>query len=450
MPRKNDVPPDETPDDDFDAPADDRGDEEQEPDNLAPAPPADDEPEARPMAAVHAGGFLEYRAHDGTAWRCDRVADLFSDFKITGSEAEKAKRLSEWHQVMCPVPNTWQMLRRWYRVAPLIGSLHPDDMREWSREDLARSMGFSAALFDKQMQEAWDFWHRVQMEKELATRMVETAGVEALDEKKIAELVNRHGFQTVPVQEHPYVALRIMDMSHLFELAEGRMLAQSAIFQELMMRAQQRKIGHAMQGDDKGGELEKLYASLQKLQTSYEATLEKLGATQDQNPNFRQRVAFNDSVGQISKAIMAYYADDDTAMIDGIFTQSEVKLLLTPTTLRPAQYRPDLVLLAQDWKANFWKVDYVAAKLPRQTMQRLTKGFDEGVRAQMVEDGEVPADMEDGEGELLEMAGEAMGAPADGDDPGADVGAAMPDILPLDDAAPTRRGAPAGNEYVAI
>lgn len=398
---------------------------------------------------VHAGGFLEYATADGPRWRCDRAAELLADYKIAGTPGEQVRALEEWHRVMAPVPAMWQMLRRWYRCAPLMGAVSPDDLRDWTREDLAASLGFSVGLLERQLEETRDFWHKVQLEKELAGRMAATATAGRLDLAKVGELVERYGFRKVPAAEHPYVALRITEMSHLFELAEGRMLAQSAIFQELMIRHQQDLIAVKM-GDAAAGsasETTKLMDGLKSLQTSYEATLEKLGATQDQNPNFRQKLAFNDSVGQITKAIQAYYAEDDTALIDGIFTETEVKLLLTPTTLRPQQYRPDLTLLAQEWKRNFWNPEYDAEKLPREVHRRLLKGFDEGVRAQMVEDGESLPDMEGEDGvDILDAASEALNAAGETEG-GADVGTAMPDdaVLPEE-----RNGRPGKDEVVCI
>jgi hypothetical protein len=459
MPKKSnsDVPPDDTPDDGL---FDDEADEQQQ-DDLAPAAVAEEQPSAEPapQMAVHAGGFLEYRAPDGAAWRCDRVAELFTDFNITGSDAQKHARLTEWHQVMSAVPVSWKMLRRWYRAAPLSGSLTADDLREWTRAELAAALGFSESLLDAQLAETRDFWQRVQMEKELAVRLVEHAGEKALTEEDIVRLVKKHGFGSVPVQLYPKVAERVMEMSHLFDLPEGRMLAQSAIFQELMIITQQDKIGKLMQGGD--ANLSKEYKELQSLQTTYEGTLDKLGATQDQNPNFRQRVAFNDCMGQVTKGMQAWYADGDNTIIDGIFTASEVQIQITPTTLRTAQYRPDLTLLIAEWKREFWNPNYgydaegaevkTTGKLPREVMRKLLRGFEEGVRAQSAENGEALADMDDSAGgETLEMAEAALRAPVDESESQREAPAEMPDgsgVLPEDAAGP-RRGAK--DAYVPI
>jgi len=63
------------------------------------------------------------------------------------------------------------------------------------------------------------------------------------------------------------------------------------------------------------------------------------------------------------KAYQEFYRDGSQLLIDGMFTEAEVKLLMTPTTLRPAQYRPDLPLMIEEWKRNFW--DAKSAAIPR-------------------------------------------------------------------------------------
>lgn len=464
MPKKidPDVPPDKT--FDFEAPPDPtEGVEygasgggrtgETEEDNLAPAPPRDEvlESPPRPVPSVHLLSFLEYSGPNQSRWRCDRVADLFDDYTIRGSDVERLQLMEDWHRVMSGVPAMWKMLRRWYRLAPLTGTVLPEDLREWRKDELAKDLGFSVELLEKQLLETRDHWHHVRMERELTMRMQGPTAAVQLDERQIKELVERFGFSTVPVAEHPYVAMRLTEMSQLFDFAEGRMLAQTAIFTELMIRHKQKAIGLAMSGSATA-DISKEQAELTKLQTQYEGTLERLGATQEQNPGIRQKVGFIDCLGTITKAIGEYYEKDDTAMIDGIFTASEVKILLTPTTLRPIQYRPDLPLLAQRWKEQFWNVDYVADKLPRKEMQKLMRGFDEGVREQMIADGEALPDMENSEdAELLEMAEQALVAPADVTDGTEDVGTSLPDagaVMP--DAAIGPRRAGGKSDYAVI
>lgn len=88
-------------------------------------------------------------------------------------------------------------------------------------------------------------------------------------------------------------------------------------------------------------------------------------------------MAFGDSVGHMVKAYQEFYRDGSQLLIDGMFTEAEVKLLMTPTTLRPAQYRPDLPLMIEEWKRNFWDANYdsKSAAIPRAAHRVLLAAF---------------------------------------------------------------------------
>jgi hypothetical protein len=96
-------------------------------------------------------------------------------------------------------------------------------------------------------------------------------------------------------------------------------------------------------------------------------------------------VAFGDSLGRLAKAMQEYYADGNNALVDGLFMATETKLLVTPTSLRPAQYRPDLPMLVEQWRANFWNPEWEGANLPREmhrfllaTFKKASEEFGEG------------------------------------------------------------------------
>ena len=158
--------------------------------------------------------------------------------------------------------------------------------------------------------------------------------------------------------------------------------------QELILLEYDREIRRMLQKDGVGRSqkaLDDLVQRRSSLQSTYENTLERLGATQEQNPGYRAKVAFGDSLGHLAKAMQEYYADGNNALVDGLFTAAEIKLLVTPTSLRPAQYRPDLPMLVEQWRANFWNPEWEGAKLPREmhrfllaTFKKASEEFAEG------------------------------------------------------------------------
>ncbi len=57
-------------------------------------------------------------------------------------------------------------------------------------------------------------------------------------------------------------------------------------------------------------------------------------------------------------------------------------MLLTPSALRPHQYRFDLALLAPEWKQHFWNPAYDAAVLKRKPMALLFRVLQSAVEAE--------------------------------------------------------------------
>lgn len=352
---------------------------------VVPDPTAADGGEERGDEEVeHTGltadGVLEYRAPDETIWRCERANELCSDYRITGRAGAITAKFKEWHRVMSTAPDTWLIVRRYYAISPLMGASTVDDMRVWTTKEIAESAGVSPADIAALLKDTELFWNRSQVQGDLMHRMV-TAAKPQMTSGEAGELLVRYGFADVTEPaDRQYIVGRIADLGHILEMDEGRPIAISAIFQELMIRRTQKNLLMAMGGDTKYN-FDKEQKRFSDLQSSYEETMKRIGATQEQNPGFRRKVAFNDCVGQITKAMQEYYRDGKTTLIDGLFTEAELVLLLTPTTLRPPQHRPDLAILSQEWRANIWNPNYVPTKIPRKQMTVLISAYDAAVRA---------------------------------------------------------------------
>jgi hypothetical protein len=404
-------------------------------DEFFEAPPADEDVTLDPprrMAAVRrarrsaapTGAFFEYLAPDGKAWRCDVPDKLFGDFGISGDADTRRDELTRLHCDVGPVRESWDVIRRVYRLAPVIGATK-EELREWSIEEIAREAGVPVKRIESIIEETKVFWARKCNERSLVTRAVEGpsrcigATVEALgdlDDEQIAKLLSKHGFEEVPPNYQRYMARRIVEFQHLLDDEQGSHLARSALMQELILLEYDREIRRMLQKDGAGRSqkaLDDLVQRRSSLQSTYENTLERLGATQEQNPGYRAKVAFGDSLGHLAKAMQEYYADGNNALVDGLFTAAEIKLLVTPTSLRPAQYRPDLPMLVEQWRANFWNPEWEGAKLPREmhrfflaTFKKASEEFTEGKVAEM-DGGEVEA----GDVEMAVAEG-GMDAPA--------------------------------------
>ena len=369
----------------------------------APAAVAVPAPLAAPVADRN---FLEYEAPDGTRWRCDNPGKLFGDFLILGED--RAEQLTKWHADVATVQEVWGILRRVYRLAPLLGGTR-DDLREWTMEEIAREATVPVKRIEELIEETKVYWARKSSERNLLHQAV--AGLRTLDEESVEKLLSQHGFSEVPAAERKYLATRILEFQHLLEDEQGAHLARSALMQELILREYDRRILVEMQKpavatSQKG--LDELIDKRGRQQGVYESTLEKLGATHEQNPGYRAKVAFGDSMGHLVKAVQEYYRDGNNELVDGMFTAAEIKLLMTPMTLRPAQYRPDLPLLIESWRENFWKAEYEGTKIPRDQHRLLLQAFRKA--AEESAEGRV-ADLEEGEEE--QVAEIALETPVD-------------------------------------
>lgn len=412
-----------------------------EPEQLFEAPPIAEEmgqplaateaPRKRARRSAAAANFFEYMAPDGKPWRCDAPDKVFVDFGIRGDSDFRRESLTRLHADLGVVPASWDVIRRLYRMAPVVGATK-DEMRAWTMEEIAKESNVPAKRIEAVVEEAKIYWSRKCNERNLVTKAVEGPTVEALgdlDDEQIAKLLSKHGFEEVPPTYQRYMARRIVEFQHLLDDEQGGHLARSALMQELILSEYDRQIQRALVNSNQK-DLDGLVSKRSSLQATYENSLERLGATQEQNPGYRAKIAFGDSLGHLAKAMHAYYAEGDNSLIDGLHTAAEIKLLMTPALngLRPAQYRPDLALLVEQWRANFWDPNWDGAKLPREmhrcllgTFRRASEEFAAGKTEEMeieeVEAGEVEMAVaesvgEEGGGEVAEASTDEMAMPA--------------------------------------
>jgi hypothetical protein len=277
------------------------------------------------------------------------------------------------------------------------------------------------------MQSAREFWTRANRRNFESGKQ---EGRKAATEVKITNserdaVLKLNGFGDLQADdEKAYIFTRIGDLKHKLEDEEGRTIAQRAIRLELRMRrndaivskieaqaanpATDAKDALALRGDIKG------YNDIGKeLHTQHLELMEAMNATQAQNPSVAKKVAFVDCLGQLMRGVQEYEARGDTAIIDGIFTASEVKIQVAPMSLRPPQYRLDIVMIIHEAMKheNLWNPDYEPPSIERTMYRRMRKALSDTLNAAANEDGTV-IEMEDEES--VESRGsnvESMAAP---------------------------------------
>ena len=136
---------------------------------VAPAVSPAHQPPLSPSAAspvpkaVVRGIFTEYDAPDGSRWRCDNPDRMREDFGIYGDD------LTRWHADVATVQEVWTILRRVYRLAPLMGSSH-EELREWTIEEIAKESAVPVKRIETLIEETKVFWDRKNTERSFVDR----------------------------------------------------------------------------------------------------------------------------------------------------------------------------------------------------------------------------------------------------------------------------------------
>jgi hypothetical protein len=413
---------------------------------------ASDGPSAMPEAPSY--DFLEYDARSGPAggtetWRVERGTQLIADFELDGPED-----LPRFHEAMVGQQPAWEIVQRLYAIAPMLGVEDPDLLRAWSIEEIAEKRICGTRDVESYVAGAKNYWRRWRLQAS-ATNKKEAEPVEskpALPSEKVEQLLREQGFVDVDdVDEQNYIATRITELEEWLGDDHVRASTRSAIQQEVQIvfviepaiRKLRKNIKEQLATTatkEQEARLLSLIKARSEAQTALESTLKAIGVTDGQGGGLRKKLAFNDCLSTCVDAMRDYYAKDDRRPIDKVFTAAEVEILTTPTALRPAQYRPDVVVSAIEAMEHLWDPEYKPTPLGRRVCRKLHEGFKQGVAMVRAEGGEVGTDeleaIEDLEdstsGGTVMPTPEATAKPADGSQPAP---APQPRIRRTDDVA---------------
>ncbi len=167
--------------------------------------------------------------------------------------------------------------------------------------------------------------------------------------------------------------------------------------------------------------------------------MKTLGATQVQTGSIQKRMGFQLSVGTMNEAMQKYYSGAGNDLIDGFATEAEIELVIREKELRPMQYRPDVVIMAQEALEHLWEKEYEPSPIGRNRVRRLRNVFRASIKAALSEEGEVVVDSAE-----ADMLGDEQGPALPAALPGA---VADPGIGPGAGTFAPRRG---GGDEVAV
>jgi hypothetical protein len=366
-----------------------------------------------PRPSEAAIGVVEYDAPNGDKWHVERGADLIADFELGTTDSAS---LTKWHGALCNQEAAWNIVCRLYGNSPLYGVEEPDELRVWTIAELAEKRGVEPREIDAYLEGAKSYWKRVQLE----TRSTENIRARpAPDEETSDQLLREHGFGEIEnKEERAYIAGRCLELQLWLDDDRLRAAARSLIQQETViffildptvreLRSEIReKIAKKGSIDKENSQLMSLLKERRDAQTALDSSMKVLGLADAAGGDLRKKLAFNDCLSILIKAIQEYYDETDRQLIDGLFTAAEVELLTTPTELRPVQYRPDLILRAMEAKEHLWESDWSPTPISRRACRKLASGFAQGLAEARSQEGEVTQDEAIEEETLLsEVAG---------------------------------------------
>lgn len=399
--------------------------------------PEPDDPETGPGSAIAAATFdyVEYAAPDHEKWRVERGSDLIAEFALDGPEM-----LPVWHGAMTggrrseEEEQTWLILRRLYGIAPMMGVEDPNELRVWASAELATTLGLSERVVENHVTGAKMFWRRWKTENQrsdVGSRKPkgQKPDKDALPEEEVARLLIEQGFVDVESEdERRYIASRIMQLEPWLESEQLRGTARNLISQEIELffvidpsiRELRAKIKTVKVNtnttsipEKENRQLLEFSRARREVQSSLEATLKTLGMTEASGGGLKKKMGFGDFLSGLFDAVKAFKSQEDRGLIDGFFEAAEIEILTTPTTLRPIQYRPDLIVSLSEAVEHLWEADWSPTPVSRRACRTLNKAFGAALAAARAERGEVPrSDYPDDEPEGAEPVETSAAPPA--------------------------------------
>lgn len=324
--------------------------------------------------------FVEYLAPNGEKWRVERGGELLATFSILADD------LGAWHSAMAPEERTWRILRWRFAIAPLLaGQADADYMVPLSIEDIATRLSVEPKAIAAEIDSAKAFWVRWQMAHKSDVPTTAQVDIPQATTTERETVLRLHGFSDLHDEEESlYAFTRISDLKHKLEDEEGKTIAQRCIRVELRIRRNDQIMAKLeREAADHGTDADKatsLRADINSYHTiagdlskNHLELMKAMNATQEQNPSVQRKVAFVDCLGQVTRAIQEYESRGDNTLIDGMFTAAEVRIQTAPMSLRPPQYRLDIVMVTRDAMKheNLWNPDYEPPAAERGMYRRM-------------------------------------------------------------------------------
>lgn len=346
---------------------------------------------------------LEYAplGEEGDPWTVNDWRGLSATFGVGAAE------MVAFHHDFSGDSRHWKIIRRIYGVMASMGdAVEEEDMESWDWKKLSSRLAVPEKLLREELDDAVVFWKKQCVSRKI--RQAKTAAPEEvnsldeiprfnvhrdIEESAVRELLEKFRFGHVSsAADRLFVANRILEQRRLFDDKNRRESARQIIVMELNLADSEagrallkRRLDALLKkatdiSKTEGEEVMSISTSLEKNEKAHTALSEKYfkAAADIGEDAIEEGEVRKIALGTFSHAVEAvreYYASGERLLMDGMFAADELVFLTTPLGIRPAQYRPDIVLRVNEAMKpeNLWDPDYKPTVIQREVSRRLLR-----------------------------------------------------------------------------
>jgi hypothetical protein len=352
-------------------------------------------PPSAPPAPAVAPTQVEY-IFEGVAWRCGKFDLLVAEL---GEPNITAATLAVLQGALVDKGRAWLIVRRLFGIMPVLPppSMSPDDLKSWTRGDLRDALGITAANLKDDLDAIRGLWGKI-------APVPVQASVTPPPRKSLfseQELLKKFDFRLkfADQEEEAMFVKRVRDFEKLLEEKMTTGIARNTLVTELQLRRVDERLSDTDKYVPGGSEWKSAMGERAKLSATYDGQMEALNKLAPWSSVITGKYNFQGVVSDITAAMQAYYANNDHALVDGIFTATEIEVECRRSIqAKEPRYRAGLVVSLTEAKAGLWDPNFKSQFSPRQ-LAALDKAWKAAYVLEMDADGTVLPD--------LEKAGEA-------------------------------------------
>ena len=297
---------------------------------------------------------------NGKEWRVVKWPDLREEFSLGVPD------LPEFHAIAAKRP-AWRLVRRRFGMQPIgyDASVEDADLRAWKLTELLESEGVTRAQLQAELAALAGAWRALRRSAPAPAPESRPAAAprETLDLRTDEDILRRYALHDAdPGVHQDWMITRTLALRRVLDQPNLEMLGREVLLTELALRK--------LIPGEKGYNTER-----KVLLELYQSQLGQLDKLAPWTTALIGGVKLSGALAEITKGLMEYYATGDTALIDGIFTATEIRVELRRSEQTPLpRYRPGLVTHLQSAREGVLDPRWKPLFKPHE-LARLDKAF---------------------------------------------------------------------------